>query len=71
MASLEYALQHCHPRAVSNRRAVLFYLIPLSMLHSRLPSPALLAQCCFPSYDVLTQVLDSQHVGFSAFDRSA
>ena len=57
MASLEYALRQCHPRAVSNRRAILFYLIPLSMLHARLPSQQLLAECCFPSYDVLTRVL--------------
>ena len=56
MASLQYALQHCHPRATSNRRAILFYLIPLAMLHARLPSPQLLAECCFPSYDILTQV---------------
>ena len=56
MASLEYALGHCHPQAASNRRAILFYLIPLGMLHSRLPSPHLLAEVAFPSYTTITQV---------------
>ena len=54
--SLEYALERCLPQARANRRAILFYLIPLSMLHSRLPSAQLLAEVCFPSYDILTQV---------------
>ena len=56
MASLEYALAHCHPRAASNRRAILFYLIPLGMLHSRLPSAPLLAEVSFPSYSTITKV---------------
>lgn len=40
--NLDYALQHCHKKALHNKRCILRYLIPVKLYGGRLPSSKLL-----------------------------
>jgi nuclear mRNA export protein PCID2/THP1 len=40
--NLDYALQHCHKDALSNKQKILRYLVPVKLYRGRLPSPKLL-----------------------------
>jgi nuclear mRNA export protein PCID2/THP1 len=40
--NLEYALKHCHKKAINNKRSILRYLVPVKLYRGRLPTLALL-----------------------------
>lgn len=42
--ALSFAFTHCHPSSVANRRRILLFLIPVSLLHGRYPRPLLLSR---------------------------
>merc|ERR1719464_123115 len=39
---LDYALQHCHKNAISNKKRILKYLVPIKLFRGRLPTTLLL-----------------------------
>lgn len=55
--TLQYALQQCHPGAVSNVRRILLYLVPVKMLLGVMPSRKLLEQYKLRQYDGLIAAL--------------
>mmetsp|Transcript_52939 Transcript_52939/g.106112 ORF Transcript_52939/g.106112 Transcript_52939/m.106112 type:complete len:421 (-) Transcript_52939:279-1541(-) len=62
-AELEWALNHCHAKAVHNKRRVLSYLIPIHLCHGKLPSEALLRQFKFNEFTDLVKAVKSGDLG--------
>lgn len=48
--NLSYALLHCHKNAISNKRRILNYLIPVKLERGRLPTLTLLKKCNLQEY---------------------
>ena len=40
--NLDYALKHCHKNALTNKKCILRYLVPVKLYRGRLPSSSLL-----------------------------
>jgi len=57
LTALNQAFLHCHKDSISNKRRILYFLIPVSLLHSRFPQAALLEKYQLSSFSSLITAL--------------
>jgi len=53
--NLDYALQHCHVKAIGNKKRILNYLLPVKLLRGRLPTDKLLQKYSLVEFKPLVE----------------
>jgi len=59
---LDFAFAHCHKRAISNKRRVLQYLIPVKLLLGKIPHPKLLQKYELMQFKDLVESVKRGHL---------
>eukprot|EP00164_Ancoracysta_twista_P014506 GFYU01023654.1.p1 GENE.GFYU01023654.1~~GFYU01023654.1.p1 ORF type:complete len:411 (+),score=98.93 GFYU01023654.1:59-1291(+) len=64
---LSYAFDHCHRKSFKNKQLILHFLVPIKMLHGKMPSMKLLAKYKIPQFmDLVSAVREGNLNKFTA-----